>query len=233
MFIGHRSPAISIASSPCGRFLASGDASGAVLLWDLASARCVAPLLAHTGPVWTLAFRWGVAPCGRWRSGGGLPLSDIHSATFTAHYPLHDIQCTISSARLPHRSVAVEEWDIALRRRFSEWKGGASTLSGQLPRDGLAVPAPAGGADCSPQELDGFLLAFLLHLLSIFSSPSTCILPPPLIPCLAVPMGPSSPPGRQTRRCSCGTSLPQPSRPRQRPSTRSLHRMALHCTALQ
>lgn len=48
---------LSIAMSPEGRYMASGDEDGTVMLWDLDSGRCIAPLMGHTSCVWTLAFR--------------------------------------------------------------------------------------------------------------------------------------------------------------------------------
>lgn len=48
---------LSLAMSPDGRYMASGDEDGTIMMWDLASGRCVTPLVGHTSCVWTLAFR--------------------------------------------------------------------------------------------------------------------------------------------------------------------------------
>lgn len=48
---------LSLAMSPDGRYMASGDEDGAIMMWDLASGRCITPLVGHTSCVWTLAFR--------------------------------------------------------------------------------------------------------------------------------------------------------------------------------
>lgn len=49
---------LSLAMSPDGRFMASGDEDGTIMMWDLSTGRCVTPLIGHTSCVWTLAFRW-------------------------------------------------------------------------------------------------------------------------------------------------------------------------------
>ncbi|KAM5564700.1 hypothetical protein ABKV19_018985 [Rosa sericea] len=56
IFIGHRSMILSLAMSPDGRYMASGDEDGSIMMWDLSSGRCVTPLMGHTSCVWTLAF---------------------------------------------------------------------------------------------------------------------------------------------------------------------------------
>ncbi|KAL7187255.1 hypothetical protein ACSBR1_037339 [Camellia fascicularis] len=56
IFIGHRSVVLSLAMSPDGRYMASGDEDGTIMMWDLSSGRCVTPLVGHTSCVWTLAF---------------------------------------------------------------------------------------------------------------------------------------------------------------------------------
>ncbi|KAF8393042.1 hypothetical protein HHK36_021283 [Tetracentron sinense] len=56
IFIGHRSMILSLAMSPDGRYMASGDEDGTIMVWDLSSGRCVIPLMRHTSCVWTLAF---------------------------------------------------------------------------------------------------------------------------------------------------------------------------------
>ncbi|KAM1176828.1 hypothetical protein ACFX1T_016324 [Malus domestica] len=47
---------LSLAMSPDGRYTASGDEDGAMMMWDLSSGRCVTPLTGHTSCVWTLDF---------------------------------------------------------------------------------------------------------------------------------------------------------------------------------
>ncbi|PKI72325.1 hypothetical protein CRG98_007305 [Punica granatum] len=42
--------------SPEGRYMASGDEDGTIMMWDLATGRCITPLMGHTSCVWTLAF---------------------------------------------------------------------------------------------------------------------------------------------------------------------------------
>lgn len=49
---------LSLAMSPDGRYMASGDEDGTIMMWDLASGRCVTPLMGHTSCVWTLAYRF-------------------------------------------------------------------------------------------------------------------------------------------------------------------------------
>ncbi|CAL5435022.1 unnamed protein product [Camellia sinensis] len=56
IFIGHRSVVLSLAMSPDGRYMASGDEDGTIMMWDLSSGRYVTPLVGHTSCVWTLAF---------------------------------------------------------------------------------------------------------------------------------------------------------------------------------
>lgn len=48
---------MSLAMSPDGRFMASGDEDGTIMMWDLSTGRCVTPLIGHTSCVWTVAFR--------------------------------------------------------------------------------------------------------------------------------------------------------------------------------
>jgi transcription initiation factor TFIID subunit 5 len=57
VFTGHCGMVLSLAMSSDGRYMASGDEDGAILMWDLGSGQCVTPLMGHTGCVWTLAFR--------------------------------------------------------------------------------------------------------------------------------------------------------------------------------
>nr|GMC82932.1 transcription initiation factor TFIID subunit 5 [Ipomoea batatas] len=47
---------LSLAMSPDGRYMASGDEDGKIMVWDLASGRCITPLVGHASCVWTLAF---------------------------------------------------------------------------------------------------------------------------------------------------------------------------------
>ncbi|KAJ7296728.1 hypothetical protein O6H91_Y102600 [Diphasiastrum complanatum] len=56
IFTGHRGMVLSLAMSPDGRYMASGDEDGAIMMWDLGSGRCVTPLLGHSGCIWSLAF---------------------------------------------------------------------------------------------------------------------------------------------------------------------------------
>ncbi|KAF5936297.1 hypothetical protein HYC85_027426 [Camellia sinensis] len=48
---------LSFAMSPDGRYMASGDEDGTIMMWDLSSGRYVTPLVGLTSCVWTLAFR--------------------------------------------------------------------------------------------------------------------------------------------------------------------------------
>lgn len=48
---------LSLSMSPDGRYMASGDEDGTIMMWDLSSGRCVTPLVGHTSCVWSLAFR--------------------------------------------------------------------------------------------------------------------------------------------------------------------------------
>ena len=57
LFTGHRGMVTSLAMSPDGRYMASGDEDGAIMMWDLGSGQSITPLMGHTGCVWTLAFR--------------------------------------------------------------------------------------------------------------------------------------------------------------------------------
>jgi transcription initiation factor TFIID subunit 5 len=49
----------SMAFSPDGTTLATADASGAVVAWDLATSRRLASASEHRGPVWSLAYSQG------------------------------------------------------------------------------------------------------------------------------------------------------------------------------
>jgi transcription initiation factor TFIID subunit 5 len=60
MLTGHAAPVTALAAADDGVTLASADASGAVSVWDLGSARRVAGApRAHAGPVWSLAYSRG------------------------------------------------------------------------------------------------------------------------------------------------------------------------------
>uniref|UniRef100_A0A0E0E4F4 Uncharacterized protein n=1 Tax=Oryza meridionalis TaxID=40149 RepID=A0A0E0E4F4_9ORYZ len=47
---------LSLAMSPDGRYMASGDEDGTIMMWDLSSGRCVSPLGGHSSCVWSLAY---------------------------------------------------------------------------------------------------------------------------------------------------------------------------------
>ena len=49
----------SLAFSPDGTTLATADASGAMIAWDLATSRRLASTAEHRGPVWSLAYSQG------------------------------------------------------------------------------------------------------------------------------------------------------------------------------
>ncbi|KAH6761510.1 TBP-associated factor 5 [Perilla frutescens var. hirtella] len=47
---------LSLAMSPDGRCMSSGDEDGTIMMWDLASGHCVSPLVGHGSCIWSLAF---------------------------------------------------------------------------------------------------------------------------------------------------------------------------------
>ncbi|KAL2583875.1 hypothetical protein GLYMA_14G103600v4 [Glycine max] len=47
---------LSLAMSPDGLNLASGDEDGTIMIWDLSSGCCITPLVGHTSCVWSLTF---------------------------------------------------------------------------------------------------------------------------------------------------------------------------------
>lgn len=48
---------LSLAMSPDGRYMASGDEDGTIMMWDLSTARCITPLMGHNSCVWSLSYR--------------------------------------------------------------------------------------------------------------------------------------------------------------------------------
>jgi transcription initiation factor TFIID subunit 5 len=47
---------LSLAMSPDGRYMASGDEDGTIMMWDLSTARCITPLMGHNSCVWSLSY---------------------------------------------------------------------------------------------------------------------------------------------------------------------------------
>jgi len=90
---------LSLAMSSDGRYMASGDEDGAILMWDLGSGRCVTPLLGHTGCVWTLAFRYSIVLEGECQENSRVTSraivfsldSVMHSSFSTARF--HEMSC--------------------------------------------------------------------------------------------------------------------------------------------
>lgn len=66
---GHTGDVQSVAYSPDGVFLASGDSNGAVKLWDVTTGKCTASLSGHTSGVSSVAF----SPDGKTLASGGGP----------------------------------------------------------------------------------------------------------------------------------------------------------------
>lgn len=56
VFGGHEGPAYSVAVTPDGKLLASGDANGRIRIWELETGREVTSFMAHDGEVRALAF---------------------------------------------------------------------------------------------------------------------------------------------------------------------------------
>ena len=56
LYNDHDGPVLSLAFSPDGSLLASGDAHGTVKLWDMAEETLIVALRGHTRAVWSVAF---------------------------------------------------------------------------------------------------------------------------------------------------------------------------------
>eukprot|EP00197_Chlamydomonas_leiostraca_P005250 CAMPEP_0202881366 /NCGR_PEP_ID=MMETSP1391-20130828/36419_1 /ASSEMBLY_ACC=CAM_ASM_000867 /TAXON_ID=1034604 /ORGANISM="Chlamydomonas leiostraca, Strain SAG 11-49" /LENGTH=424 /DNA_ID=CAMNT_0049564039 /DNA_START=6 /DNA_END=1280 /DNA_ORIENTATION=- len=61
--VGLQAAPTSMSVSPDGRQVAVGGEDGAILIWDLGTARRLATLTGHVGPVWSLAHSWGDGAC--------------------------------------------------------------------------------------------------------------------------------------------------------------------------
>ncbi len=59
LFKGHRAPVTATAMSGCGKLLASGADNGQVLVWDLATSKCLYVLNGHVGAVHSVDFSCG------------------------------------------------------------------------------------------------------------------------------------------------------------------------------
>ena len=59
LFKGHRAPVTATAISGCGKLLASGADNGQVLVWDLATSKCLCVLNGHVGAVHSVDFSCG------------------------------------------------------------------------------------------------------------------------------------------------------------------------------
>lgn len=59
LFKGHRAPVTATAISGCGKLLASGSDNGQVLVWDLATSKCLYVLNGHVGAVHSVDFSCG------------------------------------------------------------------------------------------------------------------------------------------------------------------------------
>ena len=64
---GHDAPVLALAAEPGGKWLASGDLKGRIILWSLREQRAERVLEPHRGPVWDLAF--STAPLALWSGG--------------------------------------------------------------------------------------------------------------------------------------------------------------------
>ncbi len=118
-------PALTVAFSPDGRWLASGYADGAVVLWDMAGKREPLSLTGHTGPVHAVAF----SPDGRHLASGG--------------------ECAPDSSGPPTGEVLL--WDVAAgRKEFSLSGHKTPVLSLAFSPKGNLLAAAGGLADRNP-----------------------------------------------------------------------------------
>jgi WD40 repeat protein/tRNA A-37 threonylcarbamoyl transferase component Bud32 len=86
---GHEDGVLAVAFSPDGRYIASGDASGVVNVWDRRDARHILTLPGHTGAVAAVAF----SPDGKLLASGGadgaVHVSDATTAAALAAFQAH------------------------------------------------------------------------------------------------------------------------------------------------
>ncbi|HEX7184707.1 MAG TPA: hypothetical protein VF756_22975 [Thermoanaerobaculia bacterium] len=90
---GHQSSVFSVAFSPEGKTLASGSSDGTIRLWDVATGRCLAALLAL--PEGWVAF----SPDGRYKF-GGVPAGGFWHAANLCRFEIGELDEWVPGLRL-------------------------------------------------------------------------------------------------------------------------------------
>lgn len=132
VFDGHEGGAFSVAASPDGRRLASGDQRGTIRIWDLETGAKLETIAAHDGEVRALQF----SPDGKWLASGGqfrfLKLWDAQTWQLQASVDAHDGSIVCLDWRLDGGRIATGGRDGKIRI----WK--SPTLEEDLVIDGHA-----------------------------------------------------------------------------------------------